>query len=233
MIKASAIVAITICISACGALETKRFPDEKSLAGELFPGNTKGINERRISSQVSRLLERKSADGTGLAPGIFSEKGKIFLINTIQQSATEDLDKFAGLLEKASNITGVSRLNMPSTPDLKTLRLLSAEHGARYAVIVSEFSNEYQYHNAWTIPSVLGLGIPYFFLDTQTLLCFSKLEITIVDVERNIMLLNESATAHSESSSKIQDAGLAGFQLKQQTIRQGMNTLQQKLTHYL
>jgi hypothetical protein len=191
------------------------------------------MSKRTLNDKINQLLETRTAGNSGKASSIFPDEGHLFIINTIPFSESSTLDQLIASLSEHPKVTGISRINMPAMPDIKQIRLLSAKHGARYALLINEFSNNYQYHNAWTIPSVLGLGIPYFFLDTQTVMYFSKLEATVVDIEQETMLLNESATAKTRGKSTLADSGMLVHQLKQQALSEGIKSLHKKLATYL
>lgn len=227
------ILIASIILNGCGALETKHYPENETVTSSLFPARSHNMSKRTFNDKISQLLETRTTGNFDKADSIFPDKGHLFIINTIPFSESTTLDQIIASLSDNSKVTGISRINMPTMPDIKQIRLLSAKHGARYALLINEFSNNYQYHNAWTIPSVLGLGIPYFFLDTQTVMYFSKMELTVIDIEQETMLLNESATAKAEGASTRADSGLLAHQLKQQALSEGIKSLHKKLTTYL
>jgi len=233
MNKVIFILAASLLLHGCGALEAKHYPEDKTVTTALFPFKSHNMSKRKLNDKVNRLLDTSSAGNSDGVNSVFPEAGHLFIINTIPFAESTTLDQLITSLSDNPKITGISRINMPTVPDIKQIRLLSATHGARYALLINEFANNYQYHNAWTIPSVLGLGIPYFFLDTQTVMYFSKIEATVIDVEQETMLLNESATAKTQGKSTMPDSGLLAHQLKQQALSEGIKVLHKKLTSYL
>ena len=227
------VILASLVLHGCGALEAKRFPDDETVTRSLFPAKSHSLSKKTFNSKISQLLENNSDKGPHKVVGIFSEIGHLFVINTVPFADHRALDQLMDVLRDNPNISSISRVNIPTLPNIKEIRLLSAKHGARYTLLINEFANNYQYHNAWTIPSVLGLGIPYFFLDTQTVMYFSKLEATVIDIENNMMLLNESATASTRGKSTLPDSGILTGQLKQQALSDGMKSLHKKLANYL
>ena len=96
------------------------------------------------------------------------------------------------------------------------------------ADLFNSFSNVYRYHNAWTIPTILGFGIPYFFLDTQTIKVFAKIEYSLIDIKENVILSNESVTAESEGKAILPESGIVQFKMTNEAIAEGVARLSQK-----
>ena len=230
MKKTLVILFYTLFIHGCGALETKSYPENQSITRTLeLSGGSQTMSSRMVERKVDELLQNSNQHPK---QNLFPEKVRLFIINTVNLSDNTLVDNIIHALENNTNMTSVSRINTQSSPDIKQIRLLSAKHGARYTLLITEYANNYQYHNAWTIPSALGLGIPYFFLDTQTVMYLSKIEATIVDIDQQVILLNESATAKKEGKSTLPDSGLLTYDLKQQALTDGVNKLHDKLMHY-
>lgn len=214
-----------LLLSGCGALEHKAYPEDKSITTGMLNHSEKKTSRQKLDSIISSHL-----DSTAASPkpdsNIFPASGNILIINTLAISDTGALNEIINRLENNEKITNVMRINLPAVPAIEDIRLISAKNGARYAMIINEFSNNYQYHNAWTIPSVLGLGIPYFFLDTQTIIYLSKVEASVLDVENNLLLLNESVSANAEGKATRSGSGVMSHKLKEDAMTSGMKSLQ-------
>lgn len=219
-------------INGCGALEHKTYPDDKTITSGMLDHAGKKTSKQKLDSMISSQLDNTTGTAK-IGNNLFPFPGNILLINTLAIEDTEALDNIVTTLDKNEKITSVIRIHLPATPSIDDIRLMSAKNGARYAIVFNEFSNHYQYHNAWTIPSVLGLGIPYFFLDTQTIIYLSKIEVSIFDVEANTLLLNESITANTEGEATKSDSGVKSHELKMKAITRGTKSLKIILARYI
>lgn len=219
-------------LSGCGALEQKEYPENRSITTGMFNHSGKKTSRQKLDSLISSHLD-KSLITSDTDKNIFPVTGNILIINTLSISDTTSLDAIVSDLENNNKIKNVSRINLPSVPAPEDIRLLSAKNGARYAMVINEFSNNYQYHNAWTIPSVLGFGIPYFFLDTQTIIYLCKIEVSIIDAEDSLLLLNESVSTEAQGKATKSDSGIASHKLKEEAMTSGIKSLQPVLSKYI
>lgn len=105
---------------------------------------------------------------------------------------------------------------------------MGARQQAKYVLLLNSFSNVYRYHNAWTVPTILGLGLPYFYLDTQTIKVFSKVEYSLIDIKENIILSNESVTSDAEGDAILPESGIVQYQLTNGAIGEGVRKLGRK-----
>jgi hypothetical protein len=105
---------------------------------------------------------------------------------------------------------------------------MGARQQAQYVLILNSFSNAYRYHNAWTIPTILGAGLPYFFLDTQTIKVYAKIEYSLIDIKNSVILSNESVTTEAQSKSTLPESGIEQFKTKNLAISKGFSKLTNK-----
>ncbi len=223
---------LIMTLSACGALEPKFFPEKQTITSTLFPSDREKKSDPEFEKKLEELL---AGQVTGTSPvtltkkALIPENGKLLIINNLTGVDTHFFDNFKEeILEKTSNITDVEIIAVSSLPNLSTLRLMGARQRANYVLILNSFSNVYRYHNGWTVPTVLGLGIPYFFLETQTIRVFAKIEYSLIDIKDNIILSNESVTAEAESKAILPESGIVQFKTTNGAIAEGIKRLGQK-----
>lgn len=223
---------LVILLSACGALEPKFYPENQTITSTLFPSD----REEKSNPEFEKKLEALLAGHTVATPSLtesrgslFADKGKLLIINNLTGIDTTFFDEFKTEIQKKdSNITHVEVIAVSALPNLSTLRLMGARQQAKYVLILNSFSNVYRYHNAWTIPTVLGLGMPYFFLDTQTIKVFSKVEYSLIDIKENVILSNESVTAETESKAILPESGIVQYKITNKAIAEGAEKLSLK-----
>ncbi len=154
---------------------------------------------------------------------LIPEKGKLLIINNLSGIDTQFLDELKEAIQKKdSAITETESIAVSSLPNLPTPRLMGARQRAKYVLVLNSFSNVYRYHHGWTIPTVLGFGIPYFFLDTQTIKIFAKVEYSLIDIKENVILSNESVTSETESKAILPESGIVQFKVANEAISEGM-----------
>ena len=223
---------LMLTLSACGALEPKFFPEKQTITSTLFPSNTEKKSDPEFESKLEELLTGQVAGASQVVSSkktLIQDSGKLLIINNLTGIDTGFFDEFKEEIQKkASNITDVEIIAVSSLPNLSTLRLMGARQRAKYVLILNSFSNVYRYHNGWTVPTVLGLGIPYFFLETQTIKVFAKIEYSLIDIKENVILSNESVTAEAESKAVLPESGIVQFKTTNGAIAQGIKRLGQK-----
>lgn len=223
---------LVVTLSACGALEPKFFPEKQTITSTLFPSDIEKKSDPEFENKLEELLTGQVAGASPL-PSIkktlIPDNGKLLIINNLTGIDTSFFDKFKEEIQKkTSNITDVEIIAVSSLPNLSTLRLMGARQRAKYVLILNSFSNVYRYHNGWTVPTVLGLGIPYFFLETQTIKVFAKIEYSLIDIKDNVILSNESVTAEAESKAILPESGIVQFKTTNGAIAEGIKRLGQK-----
>lgn len=225
------LLSLLALVASCGALEPKFYPESQTITSTLFPSNRQEETNREFEEKVRTLLKGEVAlKGAETAPAprqaLFPGPGKLLVVNNLRGV---DSEYFAGFKEKilaaSPNLHGVEVISVSSLPNLHTLRLMGARQQAKYVLILNSFSNVYQYHNGWTIPTVMLFGLPYFFLDTQTIRVFSKIEYSLIDIEENIILSNESVTAEGADKAILPESGIVQFKTTNAVISEGMERL--------
>jgi len=228
---------ISFMFSACGALEPKFYPENKTITSTLFPSDKEDKNDPEIEKKIDDLLSGKTAaitPKTSVKTTLFNENGKLLVINNLTGIDTGLLDQFkSDIQKKESNITGIEIIAVSSLPNLATLRLMGARQQAKYVLILNSFSNVYRYHNAWTIPTIFGLGMPYFFLETQTIKVFTKVEYSLIDIKENVILSNESVTSDAESRAILPESGIVQYKITNSAIAEGAEKLKAKFLERL
>jgi hypothetical protein len=229
---------LLIILSGCGALEPKYYPEKQTITSTLFPSDKEEKNDPEFEQKVIALLEgkaegnEKASGSTGVTPSkkkLAIDKGKLLIINNLTGVDTQFLDDLKeAILTKSSAFTEVEYIGVSSLPNLQTLRLMGARQQAKYVLILNSFSNVYRYHNAWTIPTIFGLGIPYFFLDTQTIKVFAKIEYSLIDIKENVILSNESVTAETEGKAILPESGIVQYKITNEAISTGVKQLGEK-----
>lgn len=231
------LILLTLTLSACGALEPKFYPENRTITSTLFPSEKEDKSDPEFEQKISDLLSGKTTattPKTSVKEALFNEKGKLLIINNLTGVDTALFDTFkADILKKQSNVTSIEVIAVSSLPNLSTLRLMGARQQAQYVLILNSFSNVYRYHNAWTIPTIFGLGMPYFFLETQTIKVFTKVEYSLIDIRENVILSNESVTSESESKAILPESGIVQYKITNQAIAEGASRLREKFLERL
>ena len=236
------ILLTAIILSGCGALEPKFYPQKQTIISTLFPSDQKEKSDPELELRIQNLLSgKKDAGKMDEYSGKYEEKnkfsfdgGKLLIINSLTSINTELLVELKKRIkQKKTNISNVEFIAVSSLPNLSTLRLMGARQGAKYVLVFNSFSNVYRYHNGWTIPTVLGLGIPYFFLDTQTIKIFAKTEYSLIDIKENVVLSNESVTTTGGSKAILPESGIVQFEVTNKAIEDGFKKLSQKFLEKL
>lgn len=221
-----------VTLSACGALEPKFYPEKETITSTLFPSGQEEKSDPELERKVETLLSGQDNEAPTLVPlkkTLLPEKGKLLIINSLTGVDTQFLDELKqDIQKKNSAIIEVQIIAVASLPNLPTLRLMGARQRAQYVLLLNSFSNVYRYHNGWTIPTILGLGAPYFFLDTQTIKIFAKVEYSLIDIKENVILSNESVTAEAESKAILPESGIVQFKTTNKAIAEGIKRLSQK-----
>lgn len=230
--KPMIVVFIILLLSACGALEPKFYPQEKTITSTLFPSNREEKNDPEFERKVQLMLSGNKDELARISTpkdSLITDKGKLLIVNSLTGLDTSLLDEFKqSIYQQSTNIVDVEYIAVSSLPALNTLRLMGARQGAKYVLILNSFSNVYRYHNAWTIPTIFGLGLPYFFLDTQTIKVFAKIEYSLLDIKENVILSNESVTTEAESKAVLPESGIEQFITTNKAIAEGFGLLRQK-----
>lgn len=224
---------LVMTLSACGALEPKFYPEKQTITSTLFPSGSEKKRDPEFETKLEELLAGQVGGMTtplaSTKKTLIPDKGKLLIINNLTGVDTSFFDKFKDDIQgKTSNFTDVEIIAVSSLPDLSTLRLMGARQRAKYVLILNSFSNVYRYHNGWTVPTVLGFGIPYFFLETQTIKVFAKIEYSLIDIKENVILSNESVTAEAGSKAILPESGIVQFKVTNGAIAEGVTRLAQK-----
>jgi hypothetical protein len=229
--------ALAFLLSACGALEPKFYPENRTITSTLFPSDKEDKNDPEFERKIDDLLSGKTAGTTPktvVKSSLFNEKGKLLVINNLTGVDTALFDEFkADIRKKESNVTDIEVIAVSSLPNLATLRLMGARQQAKFVLILNSFSNVYRYHNAWTIPTIFGLGMPYFFLETQTIKVFTKVEYSLIDIKENVILSNESVTSEAESRAILPESGIVQYRITNGAIAEGAKKLKAKFLERL
>jgi hypothetical protein len=234
MMKRSRVVCflLFVLLAACGALEPKFYPEKETITSTLFPSGREEKNDPELEKKLEALLSGKVEQVPTLSTNnrtLIPEKGKLLIINNLSGIDTQFLDELKEAIQKKDSvITETESIAVSSLPNLPTLRLMGARQIAKYVLVLNSFSNVYRYHNGWTIPTVLGFGIPYFFLDTQTIKVFAKVEYSLIDIKENVILSNESVTSEAESKAILPESGIVQFKVVNEAISEGMKRLSKK-----
>jgi len=223
-------------LSGCGALEPKYYPDRETITSKLFPTTRDDKTDQEFEKKISQLLSGDVKDNNnGLSQystekkNLFTEKGRLLVVNNLSGVDSKYIEELKeGALKKNNNLTDVEAVAISTIPNLQTLRLMGARQRARYVLVLNSFSNTYRYHNAWTIPTLIGMGVPYFFLETQTIKIFAKVEYSLIDIKENVILSNESVTSEAESKAILPESGIVEFKTTNTAITDGMRRLTQK-----
>ena len=223
----SAVLAGIFLLSSCeyiGALKPKFYPENQSIVTSLIPSAPNLPKGQEFEQKLAQLM-RESQSGQNESTNILPVPGKILVLNTVSTLDSEILDDIKRVLLENPKATAVEVSTLQKLPKLRTLRYMGARQGAKYVLLLNAFSNAYQYYNEWTIPTIMGLGIPIFFFNTQTIVHFTKVEAALIDIEENIILLNEAATAQAEGTSTLPKSGVLKYQKKIEAVQAGTVSL--------
>ena len=219
----------------CGALQPKFYPQQRTIISTLFPSEKREKIDPEFEKRLQELfagnkeIHFKESYKNQQKKKFLFDKSKLLIINSLTGLDTDLLVELKKQIrEKNTVLSGVEFIAVSSLPNLSTLRLMGARQGAQYVLILNSFSNAYRYHNAWTVPAILGLGIPYFFLDTQTIKIFAKVEYSLIDIKENIVLSNDSVTTKGESNAILPESGIVQFETENESIERGFKKLSQK-----
>lgn len=225
-------ILVGLLFSSCGALEPKFYPENKTITSTLFPSDKDEKNDPEFEKKLDMLLSGHEAgisQKTSMKSSFFIEKGKLLIINNLTGIDTVFFDEFKQEIQKKeNNLTQVEVIAVSSLPNLSTLRLMGARQQARYVLVLNSFSNVYRYHNGWTIPTIFGMGMPYFFLETQTIKIFTKVEYSLIDIKENVILSNESVTSEAESKAILPESGIVQYKITNGAVFEGAKKLKLK-----
>lgn len=226
------IAAVALALLAgCGALEPKYFPDKKTITSTLFPTTGEEQQNPEVEARIEALFT------SGVEPSTEKERprnsllpptSRVLIVSSLTGIDTALIDHFSKQITATEKGRSVESIMVSSLPNLHTIRIMGARQKAQYVLILNSFSNVYRYHNAMTIPTVLGIGIPYFFLETQTIRVFAKVEYSLIDIRNNIILSNESVTTEVQGKAILPESGIVQYQLENQAISSGVEALIEK-----
>jgi hypothetical protein len=234
---------VLLVLGGCGALEPKYFPSKQTITTAFFPSGIKQQKDEPLEQTIGELLA-----GRNLSPGElqapppravgagenvdriqFPQRGRLLIVYTLAEIDPVVMDPLKRKLNQHPLLDGVTMAVISKVPNLDTVRLMGARQRSRYVLVVNTFSNTYRYHNAWTVPTILTLGLGYFWFDTQTVMAFVKTEYSLLDIENNVILHNDAALDEAWDRSTLPASGIIQYRVENRATAESLKKLVEKM----
>lgn len=245
--------ATTLCLllvlvsAGCGSLEPKFFPSKRTITSAFFPSEGKQQKDERLETTITKLLEGQALpQAEGLPPAgspggsakdndniQFPQRGRLLIVYTLDEIDPAVMDPLKKKLRDHPLLDSVTLAVISQVPNLDTVRLMGARQRSRYVLVLNTFSNTYTFHNAWTIPTILTGGLGYFWFDTQTVMAFVKTEYSLLDIENNVILHNDSTLAEAFDRSTLPESGVMQYRVENQATAESLKKLVEKIVENL